>query len=166
MTYEIGDTVVHRTHGLGKVTAIEEKNLSGRAQLYYVVEVGLLQIWVPIEKEDDCSIRYPITGIQFVNMFEILSKQGEELPDNQYQRKTTLRERMQNRTLDGLCRVIRDLSDRKRNHPLNQSDTELFIRAEEHLLDEWVLSLGVERSQAQNELIALLGQGLPSPVEE
>jgi RNA polymerase-interacting CarD/CdnL/TRCF family regulator len=50
MNYEIGDTVVHWTHGLGKVIAIDDMRLAGIMQAYYVVEVGLLKLWVPAEE--------------------------------------------------------------------------------------------------------------------
>jgi hypothetical protein len=39
---------------------------------------------------------------------------------------------------------------------LNQNDSTVLFRAEEHLLDEWVLSLGAERSIALQELEILL----------
>lgn len=63
---------------------------------------------------------------------------------------------MQKSTLGDLCHVIRDLNDRARYHTLNQNDSTVLFRAEEHLLDEWVLSLGAERSIALQELEILL----------
>lgn len=156
MNYEIGDTVVHWTHGLGKVIAIDEMNLSGTTQQYYVVEVQLLKLWVPIEEGNKGSIRFPTEKIQFDMLFDILRMSGERLPDNQYQRKLVLRERMQKRTLADLCHVIRDLTDRSRSHTLNQYDAFVLFSAEEHLLDEWVLSLGAERSDALSALEVML----------
>ena len=39
MNYEIGETVVHQTHGLGTVIGIDQMNLAGKTQQYYVVKV-------------------------------------------------------------------------------------------------------------------------------
>jgi RNA polymerase-interacting CarD/CdnL/TRCF family regulator len=39
MSYEIGDTVVHWKHGIGTVIVIEQKELAGANQQYYVVKV-------------------------------------------------------------------------------------------------------------------------------
>jgi len=162
MNYEIGDTIVHWTHGLGTVIAIDQMDLAGITQEYYVIKVDLLKLWVRVEDANAGSIRLPTERVEYTLLFDILRTPGKLLPDNQYQRKNQLRERMQKRTLEGLCHVIRDLTDRSRDHTLNQNDAAVLFRAEEHLLDEWVLSLGVERTNALHELEGLLGTSLPA----
>ncbi len=152
MNYQIGDTVVHWTHGLGKITAIEERQLAGEKQQYYVVEVKQYKLWVPVSEALDGSIRYPTEISQFTELFNILRARGTELPENQYQRKLVLRERMQKRTLGDICSVIRDLKERSWQHTLNQNDLAVLMRSEEYLLDEWVFSKGVEYEDAKQEL--------------
>jgi CarD family transcriptional regulator len=164
MNYAIGDTVVHWTHGLGTVIAIDQMDLAGVTQQYYVVKVDLLRLWVPVDDANAGSIRLPTERVQFKGLFDILRTPGKRLPDNQYQRKTELRERMQKRTLEGLCHLIRDLTDRSRQHTLNQYDASVLFRAEEHLLDEWSLALGVQRTVALGELEELLGRRLPAKI--
>jgi RNA polymerase-interacting CarD/CdnL/TRCF family regulator len=160
MNYEIGDTVVHWTHGLGTVIAIDQMDLAGIIKQYYVVKVNLLKLWVPVEDAKAGSLRLPTDRAKFKLLFDILRTPGEQLPNNQYQRKTALRERMQKRTLEGLCHVIRDLTDRSSQHTLNQYDASALFHAEEDLLDEWVYSLHVERAEALQELEVLLGRSL------
>ena len=159
MNFRIGDTVVHWTHGLGSVIAIDEIHLDGITQRYYVVEIELLKLWVPVEAAEKGSIRFPADRTRFEMLFEILRAPGEPLPDNPYQRKNTLRDRMQKRSPEILCQVIRDLTDRSRHHPLNPDDSFLLLRARKHLLDEWVLSLGIQREIATSELDDLLRAG-------
>ena len=166
MNYEIGDTVVHWTHGLGTVIGIDQMDLAGKTQQYYVVKVDLLKLWVPVDEANEGAIRLPTESDQFKLLFDILRTPGGPLPENQYQRKIVLRERMQKRSLEGLCHVIRDLKDRSLHHTLNQYDASVLYRAEEHLLDEWVLSLGVERSSALHELEVLLRTNQPEPKEK
>lgn len=165
MNYGIGDTVVHWTHGLGTIIAIDERQLAGVTQQYYVIEVELYKFWVPIEEAQEGSIRFPTDNIQFIRLLDVLRIPGQKLPDNQYKRKNELRERMQKRTLEGLCHVIRDLSDRSQSHALNQNDSSVLFRAEEYLLDEWVLAMGDERQHALHELEILLHDGRSEPSE-
>lgn len=160
MNFKIGDTIVHWTYGLGTVVGLDQKDIAGKARQYYIVRVGHLDIWVPIEDEKATSIRFPTESGQFKALLQILRESGGELPKNQYQRKTELRERMQERTLVDLCHVIRDLTELAHQHPLNFNDSSVLLLAEELLLDEWVIALGAERSTAQRELKGLLKEGL------
>lgn len=156
MGYDIGDTVVHWTHGLGKVIGIEERDLAGISQAYYVVEVGLLKLWIPADAANQGSLRFPMESVQFEHLIHILQTPGEPLSDNYTKRRFALRDRIQKRTLEDLCYLIRDLTDRSHHHNLNQNDSDVLFRAEEYLLDEWALSLGTERSKAQGELEVIL----------
>ena len=165
MNYKIGDTIVHWAHGVGKVVAIDQKDIAGVAQQYYVVDVAQFKLWVPVDDANEGSIRLPTDSVQFIKLFDILRSPGSPLPDNQYLRKLELSKRMQKRTLMDVCHVIRDLKDRSRQHSLNQNDSSLFMRAEEYLLNEWVISMGVALSVAHQELDILLEGNLSEPVE-
>jgi CarD family transcriptional regulator len=156
MGYKIGDTVVHWTHGLGKVIAIDEMQLSGVMQEYYVVEVGILKLWIPTDESDESPLRLPLKGDEFKQHLNTLKTPGEKLPENYTKRKFELRDRIQKRSLKSLCLLIRDLTLHSHSHTLNTNDTAVLFRAEEYLLDEWVLSLGVKREDAQFELEAFL----------
>ncbi len=156
MDYKIGDTVIHWTYGVGCVVDIQEIHLAGTAQWYYVIDVETLKVWVPVDEAAKGALRLPLESNQFKRLLEILSKPGEPLPDRYPQRKIALRSRMEKRTLEGLCRVIRDLTDRSRSHSLSSEDSSVLFSAQEHLLDEWVISLGTERSKALREMEILL----------
>lgn len=152
MNYKNGDTIVHWTYGLGKIIRIEEKQLGEIKQPYYVVEINRLMIWVPVDEGNQGSIRFPLESQHFKALFDILRMQGEGLPDPYDKRKMKLQERMKKWTLPGLCHLIRDLSDLSQSHRLNPFDANVLSWAEERLLDEWVFSLGTERSKAIDEM--------------
>ena len=161
MRYAIGDRVVHWTHGLGTVVAIDEMDLAGATKPYYVVAVEQLKLWIPLDEAHSGSIRPPVESSQFEKLFDILRTPGLPLPDQYNHRKTALRARMQKRTLEDLCHVIRDLSDRSCRHQFNEFDADIMFRAQEHLLDEWVISLSTDRSGALEMLEALLKENQP-----
>ena len=131
-----------------------------------VVEVDRLQLWVPVEEGKVSSIRFPTESGQFEALFDILRTPGELLPDHQYQRRLELQGRMKKRTLADLCHLIRDLADRSHQHTLNQNDAVVLSRAEDLLLDEWMRSLRIDRTNAFGELEVLLRGGLPEIAEE
>ena len=163
MEYKIGDTIVHRTYGIGTVTAIEQKHIAGVTQQYYVIEVDLLKLWVPVISANEGSLRFPAKSVQFKMYFNILRRPGKQLPDNNFQRRNELRDRMKTRALEDLCQIIRDLKDRSRHHSLTQNDISVLSHAEKSLLDEWVLSLSVDRTNAEHKLEDLLSENIPEP---
>jgi RNA polymerase-interacting CarD/CdnL/TRCF family regulator len=138
------------------VIGIEEMLMGGVTQQYYVVEVELLKLWVPVSEADAGSIRFPSDREQFEKLFDILREPGGPLPDNPYKRIFALRQRMQKRSPEALCHVIRDLTDQSHQHPLSVDDSSILVRAKKHLLDEWVLALGTPLPTAVRELEALL----------
>lgn len=156
MDYKIGDIVIHWTHGMGKVVAIDEKQLSGVLQKYYVVEVGIIKLWVAVDEANEGPLRPPMDGVKFMTLLNDLQTPGEALSDNYTKRKFQLRDRIQKRNPESLCLLIRDLTQRANHHTLNPNDTAVLFRAEEYLLDEWVIALGVEREAAQAELDMML----------
>jgi CarD family transcriptional regulator len=155
MDYQIGDQVVHRNYGPGKIIAIDEKQLSGEFRTYYVVEAGELTLWVPIDAAEN-SIRYPTSETAFKEMLNYLSGEGEPLPEHQTERYEALAARMKSRSLMDICLILRDLTARSRNHLLNRNDNEVFKRAEEYILNEWELAMGTPRVIARQELESLL----------
>lgn len=156
MNYQIGDQVVHWNYGPGKIVGIDEKRLADLTRQYYVVEVNRLTLWVPADESGEKSLRRPTPSREFVELLQILSTPGEALPDNQYERQNQLIHRMQNKTLVDICAIVRDLNSWAHNHRLNRNDAAIMKRAEEFLLDEWELSLGTPRLEAQDELHELL----------
>jgi len=165
VVFQIGDTIVHWSYGLGTIAAIEERDIGGVTQQYYVVDVENLQLWVPVKEANDSSIRFLTQKSQFEELFDILRTPGQPLPDHQFQRRTELQERMKKKSLAGVCHLIRDLADRSRQNPLNQNDTIVLSRAEDLLVDEWVRCLDVERSAAIDQLAVLLQTGLSTSEE-
>jgi RNA polymerase-interacting CarD/CdnL/TRCF family regulator len=156
MNYQIGDQVIHRTHGSGIIIAVDEKSLAGHTRQYYVIDTGQLTVWVPIDVTGENSIRPPTESFEFKAVLNSLRGPGEGLSDHHVERKNQLVGRMQKRKLVDICSVIRDLTTRSLLHNLNYNDRTVLRHAEECLLDEWELSLGSTRSSALRELEFLL----------
>lgn len=160
MSFQIGDKVVHWAYGMGEIISLDEKELSGKTQQYYVVEVNKLTLWVPIERAETHSLRLPTPSKEFEQLFDILSSTDEILPDDRYQRQSILSERMRSGNIEAVCSVIRDLSARRKIHKLNENDQVVLQRAEEFLFDEWTYSMHIPLEKAQQTLEQLLDQTL------
>jgi CarD family transcriptional regulator len=157
MVFQVGDKVIHKRYGLGEVIELDEKELSGRQTACYVVRIRDLTMWVPSEDSAQSSLRAPTPRNEFENLFMILRSDGEPLPDDRFQRKTMLAENMKDGGLEGICRVIRDLTCLGTTKKLNVDDRSVLERALSFLVNEWMLSFSISQAQAQIELDHLLG---------
>ena len=160
MKFQVGDWVVHWAHGLGEIVQLDEKMLSGRTVLYYVVQVADLKLWVPVENTGPSSLRLPTAAEEFEKLFTILGGPEEPLPEDRLERKRQLGEKMRDRSSASICRVIRDLTSYGRRKKLSENDQEIMDRAKSFLLNEWRVSLSIPLGQAQRDLDELLGVNL------
>ena len=70
MDFQVGDRVVHWSYGPGEIIQMDEKELSGRKSLYYVVQIKDLTLWVPVDATDAASLRYPTPASDFDTLFQ------------------------------------------------------------------------------------------------
>ena len=56
--FNVGDFIVYPMHGAGTIDAIEEKDISGEKQSYYVLKMpGEVKIMIPISKAEQVGVR-------------------------------------------------------------------------------------------------------------
>ena len=158
MVFHTGDKVIHWTYGLGEVVNVDEKIIGGHPTSCYVVRTSDLMIWIPINDLQQRSLRLPTSPDEFVKLSAILTGPGEKLLDDRALRKDQLMERLKDGQLASICRVVRDLTHFKRSSKLNDQEKSILERATNSLLAEWVYSLGVSSSEAEQEMGMLLGE--------
>jgi RNA polymerase-interacting CarD/CdnL/TRCF family regulator len=158
MNFEVGDQVVHWTYGPGEIIQLDEKSLSGQTELYYVVQIRDMTLFVPINDQAETSLRLPTPADEFEELFTILKSPAETLSGDRWERKNQLMTRMKDGRLESICQVIRDLVVFRQAKKLNDYDTAILDRAQNFLINEWQISLGVPRAQAEHELQDILGE--------
>lgn len=156
MDFQVGDVVVHWAYGPGEIVELDEKVLAGIRELYCVVQIRDMMVWVPVKEGSKSSLRLPTPAAEFEKLFEILKSPGELLSTDRLERKNQLLQNMRAGNLEGICLVIRDLNLVNQKKKLNDNDAALMERARNLLLSEWVISLGVSLQEAERELDALL----------
>jgi len=156
MNYQIGDKVIHWNYGLGEIVNIEEKTISGKPTLCYVLRTADLMMWVPIDDLQQSSLRKPTPPQEFEQLYAILSSPGEKLLDDRLLRKSQLMDQLKDGKLASTCRVVRDLTYFKRKSKLNDQEKSILERAIRSLVTEWAYSLQIPFSQANQAMANLL----------
>jgi RNA polymerase-interacting CarD/CdnL/TRCF family regulator len=158
MGFQIGDKVIHCTFGLGEIVGIEEKIIHDQLTNCYVVRINDMKTWIPIDDQQQHTLRLPTPPEEFERLSAILTRPGETLPEDRIQRKNQLLTQIRDGQLASICSVVRDLTTFKSSKKLNEQESSILERAVNSLLTEWTYSLGIPLPQARLELTNLLGK--------
>ena len=61
--FNVGDKIVYPMHGAGTIDAIEEKDILGEKQAYYIIKMpGEVKVMVPTAKAEEIGKNNPETG--------------------------------------------------------------------------------------------------------
>ena len=156
IAFHVGDQVIHWMYGMGEIIQLDEKVLSDQRDNYYVVQIRDLTLWVPVHQTGESCLRYPTPAKDFQMLFHILASPAEPLLPDRHMRKLQLTELLSDRTLQSVCRVIRDLTSYKRTNRINENDSSILERTRNFLLNEWSVALSIPLQQAERELSDLL----------
>ena len=156
MIFQIGDKVIHSTHGLGEIVNIEKKFIDDRETNCYVVRTPELTVWIPIDDIQQHSLRTPTSPEEFTRLFAILTSPSETLPENRVVRKEQLMAQLKDGQLASICRIVRDLTHFLRTSKPSDQEKSILERATKSLLTEWTYSLNVPMFQAQQAVEKLL----------
>ncbi|MCL1883040.1 MAG: CarD family transcriptional regulator [Defluviitaleaceae bacterium] len=150
--YQKGDKIVYPLYGAGIIEDIEEKEIDGELQTYYVlnIPVGNLKIMISAAKAASQRVRLIHTGDE---MNSILSATAEvSMPDNWNQRYKENMERVKSGELSQVSIVFYNLLLRERERGLSTAEKKMMTTAKQIILSELILSLDVEREKAEEIL--------------
>ncbi|MCP3027635.1 CarD family transcriptional regulator [Halobacillus sp. A5] len=147
--FQIGDNIVYPMHGVGIIKSIEEKEISGKKQEYYVINmlISNMQVMIPAGKILSSSIR-PITDIMalkhIIHIF-LDGKSDRALPWKERFKVNT--EKIKTGKMLESAEVVRDLKRMKKENALNTSEKKMFDNAHEFLISELRLIKGITEKQ-------------------
>ena len=150
--FQIGDNIVYPMHGVGIIKAIEEKEISGEKQQYYVIKmlIGNMQVMIPTGKILSSSIR-PVTDIMALKHIIHIFQHGESdrlLPWKQRYKVNT--DKIKTGEIQEGAEVVRDLMRMKKEKALNTSEKKMLDNAHEFLISELGLIEGITENQIKS----------------
>ena len=146
--FEIGDRVAYPMHGAGVVELIEEKEILGKLQSYYVLRFALggMKVMVPVNGKD-VGLRAIISKEEGQAVLEFLSQPCEEECDNWNRRYRENLEKMRTGRIFDTAEVVRALIHRDRTKGLSTGEKKMLASAKQILASELILSLDLEEEQ-------------------
>ena len=93
--FNVGDKVVYPMHGAGTIEGIEEKNILGDKQSYYIIKMpGEVKVMVPTAKAEEIGVRDIIDEMSAKKVFKVLETNCTEMSMNWNKRYRDKMEKM------------------------------------------------------------------------
>ena len=139
--YNIGDKIVYPMHGAGEITAIEEKDILGEKQSYYILKMpGEVKVMVPIDKVDQVGVRNIIDKSSADKVFNLLSQDETEMDKNWNKRYRDNMEKLKSGDIYEIADVVRNLSFKQKEKGLSTGEKKMLVNAKQILVSELVLA--------------------------
>jgi CarD family transcriptional regulator len=152
--FQIGDKVVYPMHGAGIIEAIEEKEILGEKQKYYVMKmpVGNMQVMIPMANVSTLGLRQVVDTDSLEMVLDILKDQRQDLTSSWNHRYRKNMDKIKTGDIYEVARVVRDLMRREKEKGLSTGERKMLDNARQILISELVLVKEIDQEQANHLL--------------
>ena len=139
--FNVGDRIVYPMHGAGTIEAIEEKDILGERQAYYILKMpGEVKAMVPVSKAGDIGIRGVIDKESAGKVIGVLEGNSTEMSTNWSKRYRDNFEKMKSGDIYEVADVVRNLSFKQKEKGLSTGEKKMLLNAKQILVSELVLA--------------------------
>ena len=149
--FNVGDKIVYPMHGAGTIDAIEEKDILGEKQAYYIIKMpGEVKVMVPTAKAKEIGVRNIISKENAGKVFEILEENETEMSNNWNKRYRDNMDKMKSGDIYEVADVVRNLSFKQKEKGLSTGEKKMLNNAKQILVSELVLAEHASQEEVEN----------------
>jgi len=149
--FSVGDKIVYPMHGAGTIDAIEEKDILGEKQAYYIIKMpGEVKVMVPTTKAEEIGVRNIISKENAGKVFQILEENETEMSNNWNKRYRDNMEKMKSGDIYEVADVVRNLSFKQKEKGLSTGEKKMLNNAKQILVSELVLAEHASQEEVEN----------------
>jgi len=152
--FKVGDRVVYPMHGAGVIESIDEREILGRRQRYYIMRlpIGDMKAMIPIDNVDEIGLREVISEDEVPRVLEVLRSRETEMSSNWNRRYRANMEKIKSGNIYEVAEVVRNLVRRQQQKGLSTGERKMLDSARQILVSEIVLAQGIGEEQANSLL--------------
>ena len=136
--FNVGDKIVYPMHGAGTIDSIEEKDILGEKQSYYILRMpGEVKVMIPTSKAEEVGVRNIINKESADKVLGVLEKDETEMDKNWNKR---YRDNMDKMKSGDIYDVVRNLSFKQKEKGLSTGEKKMLNNAKQILVSELVLA--------------------------
>ena len=151
--FNVGDKIVYPMHGAGTIDSIEEKDILGEKQSYYILKMPSdVKVMIPTAKAEEVGVRNIIDKQSAEKVFKVLSQDETEMEKNWNKRYRDNMEKMKSGSVYEVADVVRNLSFKQKEKGLSTGEKKMLSNAKQILVSELVLAEHASQDEVE-ELI-------------
>ena len=148
--FNVGDKVVYPMHGAGTIESIEEKDILGEKQAYYIIKMpGEVKVMVPTAKAKDVGVRDVINEETAGKVFKVLTTDSTEMSMNWNKRYRDNMEKMKSGDAYEIADVVRNLSFKQKEKGLSTGEKKMLLNAKQILVSELTLAQNAKKEEIE-----------------
>lgn len=159
--YSVGEKVVYPMHGVGSIEKIEQRNMFGTPQLYYIIKISAdeMTVMIPVDKSEELGLRPIVSNSEIEQAMTLLSELGDGMNEDWKIRFNNNREKIKTGSIFEVSEVVRNLFQRNKSKELSSSERKLYETAYQMLVEEISLKTGAPKEDVENMISERLEEG-------
>ena len=151
--FNVGDKIVYPMHGAGVIDAIEEKDILGEKQAYYILKMpGEVKVMVPTAKAEEIGVRSIIDKSSAEKVFRVLESDETEMSMNWNKRYRDNMDKMKSGDIYKVADVVRNLSFKQKEKGLSTGEKKMLNNAKQILVSELVLAEHANKDEVEEQI--------------
>ena len=151
--FNVGDKIVYPMHGAGTIDSIEEKDILGEKQSYYILKMpSNVKVMIPTAKAEEVGVRNIIDKQSAEKVFKVLSQDETEMEKNWNKRYRDNMDKMKSGDIYEVADVVRNLSFKQKEKGLSTGEKKMLNNAKQILVSELTLAENAQK-EAIEELV-------------
>ena len=153
-TFKVGDKAVYPAHGVGEVTAIENREISGQTQTFYILRIleNGMKIMIPTNNVRQVGLREVIGKDKVDKVFKILKEKDRSVDTTTWNRRyREYQEKIRTGSVFEVAEVLRDLYLLKADKDLSFCELKLLDLARGLLIKELAVAKNCDEEMVEQE---------------
>ncbi len=152
--FQVGKTVVYPSHGLGVIEAIEEKELMGEKQRFYVLKIMEkgTRIIIPCGNAEKVGLREVIQPNEVKKVVKVLKDKPKQILPNWNKRYRESLEKIKTGSIYEIARVCRNLTLLSKDKELSFGEKKMLCDTRHLISSEISQAKGISEQQAEKIL--------------
>ena len=160
--YKIGDSVVYPMHGAGVIEDIENKEVLGKRQSYYVMRmpIGDMKVMIPMENAAQIGMRDVICKSEAEKVMLSFRTTETDVIQNWSKRFRDNMVRIKSGDVFEVAAVVKSLMLRDRQKGLSTGERKMLANAKQILISEIVVATGDDHANIEAQLVQMVDEEL------